>query len=171
MAESTKGNITVRGVYRSHSHLPIWEVIEKAHIWEQVGIEPTQMEYCESPPVAEAALFDGSIDFISGNHLTPYVLVAEGKPIVSIASPVNATRATITSTQPIKSVLDLRGKRVADTPLEGRDGGFHHGRGNHMMYIVRAGMRLDEIKWVDVEGRAQQLEDAGGKSRCSLCLG
>ena len=158
MADSTKGNITVRGVYRSHSHLPIWEVIEKAHIWEQVGIEPTQLEYCESPPDAEAALFDGSIDFISGNHLTPYVLVAEGKPIVSIASPVNATRATITSTQPIRSVLDLRGKRVADTPLEGRDGGFHHGRGNHMMYIIRAGMRLDEIKWVDVEGRAEQLE-------------
>ncbi len=71
MADSAKGNITVRGVYRSHSHLPIWEVIEKAHIWEQVGIEPTQLEYCESPPDAEAALFDGSIDFISGNHLTP----------------------------------------------------------------------------------------------------
>jgi len=88
MADSTKGNITVRGVYRSHSHVPIWEVIEKAHIWEQVGIEPTRLEYCESPPDAEAALFDGSIDFISGNHLTPYVLVAEGKPIVSIASPV-----------------------------------------------------------------------------------
>ncbi len=158
MADITKGNITVRGVYRSHSHLPIWEVIEKAHIWEQVGIEPTQLEYCESPPDAEAALFDGSIDFISGNHLTPYVLVAEGKPIVSIASPVNATTATITSTQPIKSVLDLRGKRVADTPLEGRDGGFHHGRGNHMMYIIRSGMRLEEIKWVDVDGRKEQLE-------------
>ena len=86
MSESTKGNITVRGVYRSHSHLPIWEVIEKAHIWEQVGIEPTQLEYCESPPDAEAALFDGSIDFISGNHLTPYVLVARNTLFALVSS-------------------------------------------------------------------------------------
>ncbi|HEY6363668.1 MAG TPA: hypothetical protein VI585_02635, partial [Candidatus Binatia bacterium] len=76
----------IRGVYRSGSHLPIWEVLQEAGIWEKVGLELASFEYCAKPPDAEAALFKGDIDFISGDHLTPYALVARGKPIVSIAS-------------------------------------------------------------------------------------
>ena len=156
MARTNK--IKVRGVYRSHSHLPIWAVIEKAGIWERAGIELASFEYCAKPPDAEGALFKGEIDFISGDHLTPYGLVARGKPIVSLASPVNATTATIVSREPISSLRDLRGRRIADTPLEGRDGGFHHGRGNHMMYLIRSGVSLSEVRWVEMEDSDAQLE-------------
>ena len=31
--------IKVRGVYRSGSHLPIWEVMEKARIWQKAGLD------------------------------------------------------------------------------------------------------------------------------------
>ncbi len=150
--------IDVRIFYRSSSHLPIWEVIKQARIWEQVGINLTGFEYCGSPPETEAALFDGKIDVISGDHLTPYGLVAQGKPIVSLASPVNSKTEKIIARKPVKSLHDLRGLRVADTPMEGRDGGFHHGRGNHMMYLIRAGVGLDEVKWVDLEDSEEHLK-------------
>ncbi len=150
--------IDVRIFYRSSSHLPIWEVIREAGIWEEVGINLTGFEYCGSPPETEAALFDEKIDVISGDHLTPYGLVAQGKPIVSLASPVNAKTEKIIARVPVNSLHDLRGLRVADTAMEGRDGGFHHARGNHMMYLIRAGIGLDEVKWIDIEGSVQRLQ-------------
>ena len=150
--------IEIRAVYRSSSHLPIWEVIKEAGIWETVGVKLLSFDYCALPPEAEAALFEGKIDLISGDHLTPYVLVAQGKPIVSLASPVNSTTAKIVSREPIRSLQELRGKRIADTPLEGRDGGFHHGRGNHMMYIIRSGLGLESVRWVDVDESSDRLE-------------
>jgi NMT1/THI5 like protein len=158
MADSTRTSIPIRGAYRSQAHLALWEVLEKAEIWEQVGVEMAQMAYYANPREAEAALFDGTIDFISGNHITPYQLLAEGKPIVSIASPENSARCAIVSTQSVSSIRELRGKRVADTALKGRDGGFRHSRGNHMMYLLRSGVGLDEVEWVDVENKAAQIE-------------
>ena len=158
MAGRTKTSIPVRVAYRSQAHLPLWEVIQRAGIWEQVDLELAGLEYYTNPRDAEAALFEGVVDLISGNHITPYQLLAEGKPIVSIASPENTTRCAIVSTQPVSSVQDLRGKRVADTALKGRDGGFRHSRGNHMMYLLRSGMRLDEVEWVDVASKAEQIE-------------
>ena len=150
--------LKVRGVYRSGSHLPIWEVLQQAGIWEKAGIELVGFEYCAKPPDAERSLFKGDIDFISGDHLTPYALVAQGKPIVSIASPVNGQNASVASHQPLQSIQDLRGKRITDTPMEGRDGGFHHGRGNHMMYLIRAGIGIDDVKWVEHEDSEAQFE-------------
>jgi ABC-type nitrate/sulfonate/bicarbonate transport system substrate-binding protein len=150
--------IKIRGVYRSASHLPIWEVLQEAGIWEKAGLELTSFEYCAMPPDAEAALFKGQIDFISGDHLTPYGLVARGKPIVSIASPVNGQNASVASREPLNSIQDLRGKRITDTPMEGRDGGFHHGRGNHMMYLIRAGIGINQVQWVEHEDSDAQLE-------------
>jgi hypothetical protein len=57
-----QGKIKVRGVYRSGSHLPIWEVMEKARIWQRAGLELASFEYCAMPPDAERALFKGEID-------------------------------------------------------------------------------------------------------------
>jgi ABC-type nitrate/sulfonate/bicarbonate transport system substrate-binding protein len=150
--------IKIRGVYRSGSHLPIWEVLQEAGIWEKVGLDLVSFDYCAMPPDAEAALFKGDIDFISGDHLTPYGLVAQGKPIVSIASPVNGQNASVASREPIKTIHDLRGKRITDTPMEGRDGGFHHGRGNHMMYLIRGGIGIKEVQWIEDESSDAQFE-------------
>jgi ABC-type nitrate/sulfonate/bicarbonate transport system substrate-binding protein len=73
----------IRGLYRSHSHLPIWEVMDKGGIWEEVGLR-VSFEFCNSSSAAEKALFDGSVDFVSGNNIYPYLLVRQGKPIVSL---------------------------------------------------------------------------------------
>jgi len=155
--------IEIRGLYRSHSHLPIWEILDKAGIWEQVGVESIQLDYCADPPDAEAALFDGSIDFISGNHITPYALLREGKPIVSLASPVNGVRDRLVSREPISSLADLRGKRIADRPLQSRQSGMHHPTGNHILYLRKAGLGLEDVEWIDLDDdrpglRERQIE-------------
>jgi ABC-type nitrate/sulfonate/bicarbonate transport system substrate-binding protein len=75
-----------------------------------------------------------------------------------LASPVNGQNASIASREPIKSLHDLRGRRIVDTPMEGRDGGFHHGRGNHMMYLIRAGIEVNQVQWLEIEDSDAQFE-------------
>jgi len=141
--------LEIRGYYRSHSHLPIWEVMDKAGVWERVGLK-VSFEFCDSSSAAEKALFDGTIDFVSGNHISPYLLVRRGKPIVCLASPSNSVNDKLVSRLPIKDVSELRGKRIGDTTLVDSIGGYHHPRGNHMLYVMRGGLRLDEVEWVEL---------------------
>ncbi|OGQ78103.1 MAG: hypothetical protein A3F90_05250 [Deltaproteobacteria bacterium RIFCSPLOWO2_12_FULL_60_19] len=141
--------IEIRGFFRSHTHLPIWEVIEQAGIWKQLGIKAS-FDYCDSSSIAEAALFDGSVDFVSGNHISPYGLVAKGRPIVSLASPSNSVNDKLISRAPIKHASELRGKRLADTTVTDKGGGYNHIRGNHMLYVLKAGLKLEDVKWVEI---------------------
>ena len=141
--------LEIRGYYRSHSHLPIWEVMDKAGVWERVGLK-VSFEFCDSSSAAEKALFDGTVDFVSGNHISPYLLVRRGKPIVCLASPSNSVNDKLVSRLPIKDVSELRGKRIGDTTLVDSIGGYHHPRGNHMLYVMRGGLRLDEVEWVEL---------------------
>jgi ABC-type nitrate/sulfonate/bicarbonate transport system substrate-binding protein len=170
--------LEIRGYFRAYSHLPIWEVLDKAGIWEQVGIKMRGMEFCASPPEAEGALFEGKIDFISGNHITPYALVGEGKPIVCIASPSNQVRDRLVSREKFSSLAELRGKKIVDLAFEGRVAGFNHLRGNHALYILRAGLKLTDVKWLEIGEditpafRKEQLQMlTSGKADAALITG
>jgi ABC-type nitrate/sulfonate/bicarbonate transport system substrate-binding protein len=170
--------VEIRGYFRAYSHLPIWEVMDKAGMWEKVGIKMRGMDFCASPPEAEGALFDGKIDFISGNHITPYALVGQGKPIVCIASPSNSVRDRLVSREPVRSLAELRGKKIVDLAFEGRVAGFNHLRGNHALYIIRAGLKLTDVQWVEIgeditpEFRKQQFELlTSGKADAALITG
>src|SRR5215467_1969287 len=154
--------LEIRAYFRSHSHLPIGEVMDKAGIWKQVGLK-VSFEFCDSSSAAEKALFDGSVDFVSGNHISPYLLVRRGKPIVSLTSPSNSVNDKLVTRSPVKDVSVLRGKRIGDTTLVDSIGGYHHPRGNHMLYVMRGGLRLDEVEWVELtesnkEFQAMQFE-------------
>jgi ABC-type nitrate/sulfonate/bicarbonate transport system substrate-binding protein len=152
----------IRGFFRSHSHLPIWEVMDKAGIWEQIGLK-VSFEFCDSSEAAEKALFSGDVDFVSGNHISPYLLVRRGKPIVSLSSPSNSVNDRLVTRFPVKTVAELKGKRIGDTTLVDSIGGYHHPRGNHMLYVMRGGLRLDEVEFVELtesnnEFHAMQLD-------------
>lgn len=152
----------IRGFFRSHSHLPIWEVMEQAGIWRQNGLK-VSFEFCDSSEAAEKALFGGDVDFVSGNHISPYLLVKRGKPIVCLTSPSNDTRDTLVTNFPIGSMADLKGKRIGDTTLVDSIGGYHHPRGNHMLFVMRGGLKLADVEWVELsesnnEFKAMQLD-------------
>ncbi|HEY3302188.1 MAG TPA: ABC transporter substrate-binding protein [Candidatus Binatia bacterium] len=169
--------LEIHAFYRSHTHLPVWEVVEKAGIWKELNVKAS-FEYCDSSSVAEAALFDGTVQYVSGNHISPYGLVAKRKPIVSLASPSNSVNDKLISRAPIKSIAELKGKRLADTTVTDKGGGYNHIRGNHMMYVLKAGLRLDDVKWVEIadimseEFRAQQMEAVKeGKADAAMATG
>src|SRR5436309_10650034 len=137
--------LEIRGFYRSHSHLPIWEVMDKAGSWEKVGLK-VSFEFCDSSSAAEKALFEGSVDFVSGNHISPYLLVRRGKPIVSLTSPSNSVNDKLVARFPIKEVSDLRGKRIGDTTLVDSIGGCHHLSSNPMPVVNLRGVNVREVK-------------------------
>jgi ABC-type nitrate/sulfonate/bicarbonate transport system substrate-binding protein len=141
--------IEINAYFRSHTHLPIWEILDKAGFWNQVGIK-VNFSYCDSSSEAEAALFSGKIDLISGNHISPYALVARGKPIVSLASPTNGVSDRVVAREPITSLMQIRGKRVIDTTVLDKSGGYNHIRGNHILYILEAGLELSDVKWIEI---------------------
>ncbi|MGH7784007.1 MAG: ABC transporter substrate-binding protein [Candidatus Binatia bacterium] len=153
--------IEINGFFRSRTHLPLWEILDKAGIWRDVGIT-VHFEYCDSS--AEAELFGGKVDLISGNHISPYALVARGKPIVSLASPTNGVTDRLVSREPITSLAQIRGKRVIDTTILDNGGGYNHIRGNHMLYILESGLELTDVRWIEItdkmssEFRAAQYE-------------
>jgi ABC-type nitrate/sulfonate/bicarbonate transport system substrate-binding protein len=152
MPESNYKPIEINGYFRSHTHLPLWEVLDKAGIWRQMGIT-VHFTYCDSSSEAEAALFEGRVDLVSGNHISPYALVARGKPIVSLASPTNGVTDRLVSREPLASVAQIRGKRVVDTTILDNGGGYNHIRGNHMLYILDAGLELHDVRWVEITDR------------------
>jgi len=159
---SEQETMEICGLFRSHSHLPIWEVMEKAGIWEKNGLK-VSFEFCDSSEAAEKALFGGDVDFISGNHISPYLLVKRGKPIVCLSSPSNSVNDRLVTDFAVKQVSELRGKRIGDTTLVDSIGGYHHPRGNHMLYVLRAGLKLDEVEWVELsesndEFKAMQMD-------------
>ena len=144
--------VEINAYFRSHTHLPLWEILDKAGFWKQVGIK-VNFTYCDSSEEAESGLFSGKIDLISGNHISPYALVARGKPIVSLASPTNGVADKLVSRDPVKSVAQIRGKRIIDTTVLDSGGGYNHIRGNHMLYVLESGLQLDDVQWIEITDR------------------
>jgi hypothetical protein len=152
---ATYSSIEVSGIFRSARHLPLWVLLHETGLLKQVGISKIHFEFCSSSSVAEQALLEGRIDFISGNHISPYALVARGAPIVSLASPDNSKHDQLVSREPLRSLADLRGKRLGETALIGPDGGYAHTRGNHWLYIKREGLDPAEVEWVELAPTSQ----------------
>jgi ABC-type nitrate/sulfonate/bicarbonate transport system substrate-binding protein len=138
-------------MFRSgHSYL--WELAEKSGILGQLGLSLASLEEADWAGRADEALFNGQIDLIAGNHISPYYHVATGKPIVCIASPSNAVRGRFISREPLDSLADLKGKtvRIADCDFLDEHGGLRHGRGNHIIEVYRAGFEPEELEWIEL---------------------
>ena len=59
----------------------------------------------------------------------------------------------LVSREPINSIAQIRGKRVIDTTILDNGGGYNHIRGNHMLYILEAGLELGDVLWVEITDR------------------
>ena len=75
-------------------------------------------------------------------------------------------------------MAEIRGKRVVDTTILDNGGGYNHIRGNHMLYILEAGLELSDVKWIEItdrmssEFRIQQYEAMkAGEGEVTLVTG
>lgn len=134
------------------SHSTVWELADKAGIFSQLGMTLQSLDPCPSSNIAEAAIMSGKVDFVSGNHITPYFLVTQGKPIVCLASPSNSVRSRLVTRQPVTSIEELKGKtlRVADANILDAFGGYQHPVGNHILDLRRAGFDDEEVERLEV---------------------
>lgn len=154
----------LRAMFRA-GHSQFWEVADKAGILPRMGLTLTYLEGTDDPRAAEEALFSGKIDMICGNHITPYIWVARGKPIVCLASPSNAVQNRVVTREPVTSLADFKAKglRIADTNLISSHGIAGHDRLNHILDIMRQGYAEGEAEWIEVgeggeRGAGQELQ-------------
>lgn len=133
-------------------HSQFWELADKAGILGRMNLTLRSIEETHDPRVAETALFNGEIDFICGNHITPYRWVGLGKPIVCLASPSNAIQSRMVTREPVESLAAFKAKglRVADSSLIATNGVASHDRLNHVLDIMRQGYAEGEAEWVEV---------------------
>jgi ABC-type nitrate/sulfonate/bicarbonate transport system substrate-binding protein len=133
-------------------HSTVWELAEKSGILAELGLGIASLEETNYPGPADEALFAGRVDFISGNHISPYVNMARGLPVVCIASPGNYIRDRVVSRQPIESLGDFKDKglRIADSNFTNPFGGINHGRANHVIDVYRAGFAPGEAQWMEL---------------------
>ena len=116
-------NSKLRIIYRSNSHAPLWLVAEKSGVWEKNGLTvDTSPELVREKAVE--ALKNGHVDLISGNHHNLFVRNAKnGEDFVHLAQAGNNwTENRLVVTDGIRSVKDLRGKRVVADKLNSHAG-------------------------------------------------
>ena len=141
--------------YRSSTHLPFLHVVAESGGWEKHGL---QVEYNKriSSGNAHAGVMSGDVEFVGGNHISPYGHRARGDRWVFLGQTVNyvpGRKLVVRADSGIEQIEDLREKVVGS-------------RGNHPHYndwlqLKQHGLDIDrdEVSLID------QFQAAGGKKK------
>lgn len=129
-------------IYRSnHSQLSLITVLDRAGIWDRLGIDVTRMDLKRDATEAENELIEGKCNVIFGCHITPHWRVANGVPLVCLAQAVNVAEDMLVSTRPVHDLKELKGKTLAESKLVDNRGHLtSHPRGTHELYLRDAGI-------------------------------
>ena len=140
--------IELRALFRA-SHSSIWELADGAGILDDLNIRLVSLDPCPTSAIAEAALTEGVVDLVSGNHVTLYGKVARGEPLVCLASPKNGVGASVVTREPVDDLSALRDKRFIDAAADDPGAGFSHGALNRLLYLRRAGIPFGNVDRVE----------------------
>jgi ABC-type nitrate/sulfonate/bicarbonate transport system substrate-binding protein len=99
--------------YRSESHLPFLHVVAQSGSWEKHGLD-VNYDYWISSEDAHTNVANGSVEFVGGNHLSPYIRRPVGDKWVYLGQSVSLLnhRLVVRADSGISKVSDLRGKKV-----------------------------------------------------------
>ena len=141
-------SIPVRFIYRSESMVPLLTVMEKADVWKKNGIDVRDYRFGEDPLDAEEQLLDGGIDFIFGNHVSPYMRLAHGEPMVCMAQTENWLHRFVATDPSITDLSTLTHKRVVGRPLFLNGKFTGHGDGNHIILLEGQGVDTKQTEFI-----------------------
>ncbi len=117
-------------------HLPLLHVIAESGSWEKYGLDVTYDRKISSSE-AHVAVPRGDVEFVGGNHLTPYALRARGDEWVYLGQTINvvSNQLVVRADSGINGVDDLREKTV----------GSHgsHPTLNDWLYLLNRGLDAD----------------------------
>ena len=142
----------LRIIYRSNSHAPLWVVAEKSGVWEKNNLTVNTSPQLVREKAVEA-LRNGHVDLISGNHHNLYVRNAKGEDFVHLAQAGNNwTENRLVVAHGIRSVIDLKGKKVAVDKLTS------HAGLNVWLFLRQEGLDADrgDVDLVESRGPAEE---------------
>ena len=145
-------NKKLRIIYRSNAHAPLWVVADKSGSWQKNGLEVDTSAQLVREKAVES-LKNGHVDLISGNHHNLYVRNANnGEDFVHLAQATNNwTENKLVVGKGIRSVTDLRGKRVVADKLTS------HAGLNIWLYLKLEGLDVDrgDVELVESRGSSE----------------
>ena len=114
--------------YRSDSHLPFLHVVHDSGSWAKHGLD-VNYDYEITSEDSHKNVANGTVEFVGGNHLSPYIRRPAGDKWVYLGQTVSLLnhRLVVRADSGINRVSDLKGKKVADG-LVTTDGGHHGGQ-------------------------------------------
>jgi len=114
----------IRIYYRAPAHVPLWKVMEEGGFMARHGLEMEFGSMEDKRAKATDGLLAGEIDIVSGNHHSLYARRAlHGEPFVHIAQVQNDWQQHwLAAANGIKSVADLKGKRLSIDKLDQHPG-------------------------------------------------
>jgi ABC-type nitrate/sulfonate/bicarbonate transport system substrate-binding protein len=144
---------SLRIIYRSMSHAPLWIVAEKSGAWEK-----NRLVIDSSPQLvrekAVEALLNRHVDLISGNHHNLYVRNAkDGADFVHLAQAGNDwTENHLVLAPGVGSLEELRGKKVVADKLTS------HAGLNVWLFLRQEGLDADrgEVELVELRGSSEE---------------
>lgn len=146
-------NDSLRVIYRSISHAPLWIVAEKSGTWARHGLAVDSSPQLVREKAVEA-LKNRHVDIISGNHHNLYVRNAKnGEDFVHLAQAGNDwTENRLVAAGGIRSVQDLRGKKVVADKLDS------HAGLNVWLFLRQEGLDADrgDVELVELRGSSEE---------------
>lgn len=142
----------LRVIYRSNAHAPLWVVADKSGLWGENGLDVDTSPQLVREKAVES-LKDGSVDLISGNHHNLYARNAKGEDFVHLAQAANTwTDNLMVVGDGIKSVKDLRGKKICVDKLNSHSGL------NVWLFLRQEGLDVDrgDMDLVAIPGSAEE---------------
>jgi ABC-type nitrate/sulfonate/bicarbonate transport system substrate-binding protein len=151
--------IPVRFIYRSESMVPLLTIMDKAGLWEREGIDVKNFAFSDDPLDAEEQLLDGGIDFIFGNHVSPYMRLAQGHQMVCLAQTENWMHQWIATAPNVPEISMLTGKRMVGVPLRNEKGKFTgHQNGNRILILELQGAETQTIEFISQKSVGNAVE-------------
>lgn len=147
-----QSSIPVRFRFRSSSMIALLSIMNGAGLWEREGIDVRDFSFTDDPLGAEELLVGGEIDFIFGNHVSPYMRLGQGYPLVCLAQSENWEHIWIATAPDITALPMLQGKRVVSPPLIIEDNEFAgHAYGSRLLILELQGIETSKLQYVRPE--------------------
>ncbi|MGH7835507.1 MAG: ABC transporter substrate-binding protein [Candidatus Binatia bacterium] len=153
----------VKFPYRSDGHLALLHVIHESGAWEKHGLD-VEYDLYIGPDEAHAAVQKGEVEFVSGNHISPYPARLKGDRWLYLGQTVNlySHRLVVRPDSKIEKIGDLRGRKVA--------GSGHHPSSNNWLFLKQNGLDADKGDIQLSRVRGVKLQDLVKSGEADACL-
>ena len=104
---------SVKFPYRSARHLALLHVVNESGAWKKQNLSVEYDSYVD-PEEAHQLLKQGKVQFIGGNHITPYIKRATGDDWIYVGQTANyiGQALVVKKDSKIQKLADLRGKTL-----------------------------------------------------------